>query len=197
MRQLTYSMGMSLDGYITGPDGTFDWADPDPEVFQLSLDELDGIGTHLLGRRIHEAMLYWETAEERQELDAQELEWARRWKQLPKVVFSTTLTTVEGTNTRLATRSLAAEVAALKAEPGTGDIAIAGATLAAQAADLDLIDEYLVRVFPVLVGGGQPFFAHHGHKRELELVENRTVGTVGRVVYLRYRVRRPGGRVPT
>src|SRR5438270_4982464 len=157
MRKVTYSMGVSLDGYIVGPDGKFDWTAPDAEVFRFWTDQIRGVGVHLLGRRLYETMLYWETADQDPSLDDAELEWAAIWKPLPKVVFSTTLSAVQG-NARLASGGLAEEVERLRGEPGEGDIAIGGAALAAEAAALGLIDEYRARVCPVLVGGGIPFF---------------------------------------
>ncbi len=185
MRSVTYSMSVSLDGYIVGPDGDFDWSMPD-EVFRFWIDEIRGVGVHLLGRRLYETMLYWETADQAS-LDDAQLEWAGLWNPLPKVVFSTTLSAVQG-NARLAAGDLAAEIDRLRAEPGEGEIAIGGATLAAEAAALDLIDEYRAMVYPVLVGGGIPFFPRHERRVDLELVETRTFSS--RVVYLRYRVAR-------
>ena len=187
MRSVTYSMGVSLDGYIVGPDGGFDWAAPDEEVFRFCIDEIRGVGVHLMGRRLYETMLYWETADQDQSFDDAELEWAAIWKPLPKVVFSTTLSAVQG-HARLASGGLAEEIERLRAEPGEGDIAIGGAALAAEAAALGLIDEYRARVFPVLVGGGIPFFPQHERRVDLELVETRTLSS--RVVYMRYRVQR-------
>jgi dihydrofolate reductase len=187
MRSVTYSMGASLDGYVVGPDGTFDWAPPDPEVFRFWIEEIRGVGVHLMGRRLYETMLYWETADQDPSLDDAEREWAALWKPLPKVVFSTTLSEVQG-NARLASGGLAAEIERLRAEPGEGEIAIGGATLAAQAAALDLIDEYRPMVYPVLVGGGIPFFPRQERRVDLELVETRPFGSS--VVYLRYRVKR-------
>jgi dihydrofolate reductase len=187
VRSVTYSMAMSLDGYIVGPDGGFDWGAPDEEVFRFCIDEIRGVGVHLLGRRLYETMLYWETAEQDQTLDDAELEWAALWKPLPKVVFSTTLSAVQG-HARLASGGLAAEIERLRAEPADGDIAIGGAALAAEAAALGLIDEYRARVLPVLVGGGIPFFPQHQRRVDLELVDTRTFGS--RVVYMRYRVAR-------
>jgi dihydrofolate reductase len=139
-----------------------------------------------MGRRLYETMLYWETAEEEQELDDAELEWTTLWKALPKVVFSRSLASVEGSNTRLATRSLADEIAALRAEPEPGNIAIGGAELAAEAASLGLIDEYRLRIHPVLVGGGTPYFARNEQQVALELVEARTFAS--QVQFLHYRV---------
>lgn len=185
MRLVTCSMGVSLDGYIVGPDGGFEWSAPDEEVFRLATDEVRQVGVHLLGRRLYETMLYWDTADQDPELSDLEREFTALWTALPKVVFSRTLRGVEGSN-RLATRSLAEEVETWRAAPGEGDIAIGGATLAAEAADLGLIDEYGLRVHPVLVGGGTPFFPRAERIADLELISSRAL-TAG-VVYLRYRV---------
>ncbi|GAA1962578.1 dihydrofolate reductase family protein [Kitasatospora viridis] len=187
MHRVTYSMGVSLDGYIVGPDGGFDWTPPDEEVFRFATDEVREAGVHLLGRRLYETMVCWETAEQDPELGFSTVEFAAAWKALPKVVFSRTLSAVQG-NARLASGGLAEEVERLRAEPGDGDIAIGGATLAAGAAELGLIDEYRARVYPVLVGGGIPFFPQHERRVDLQLVETRTFAS--RVVYLRYRVAR-------
>jgi dihydrofolate reductase len=187
MRNVTYSMGVSLDGYITGPNGLADLTSeaPDEEVWRLVMDEIRGVGVHLMGRRLYETMLYWETADQDPSMDDSEIEWTALWKPLPKVVFSTTLSAVEGT-ARLASGGLAEEIERLRAEPGEGDIAIGGATLAAAAAELGLIDEYRIRVYPVLVGGGIPYFPQREQRVDLELVETRTFSS--RIVYLRYRV---------
>ncbi len=187
MRSVTYSMAMSLDGYVVGPDGSFDWTPPDKEVFSLATDEVRKVGVHLLGRRLYETMLYWETADQNPSLDYSTLEFAAAWRALPKVVFSTTLSAVRG-NARLASGGLAEEIERLRAEAAEGDIAIGGATLAAEAAALGLIDEYRVRLCPVLVGGGRPFFPHREDRVNLELIESRTFSS--KVVYLRYRTAR-------
>src|SRR5499426_547582 len=187
MRSVTYSMAVSLDGYVVGPDGSFDWTPPDEEVFNLATDEVRKVGVHLLGRRLYETMLYWETADQNPSLDYSTLEFAAIWRALPKVVFSTTLSAVQG-NARLASGDLAAEIERLRAEPGEGGIAIGGATLAAEAAALGLIEEYRPIVLPVLVGGGIPFFPRREHRVDLELAETRTFSS--QTVYLRYRVGR-------
>ena len=186
MRSVTYSMSTSLDGYIVGPDGTFDWPGLDEQVLRFWNDEIRGVGVHLMGRRLYETMLYWETVDQAT-LDASRIEWAGLWNGLPKVVFSTTLSAVRS-NARLASGGVADEIERLRAEPGEGDIAIGGATLAAQAAALDLIDEYRVMVYPVLVGGGLSYFPQGERRVDLELVETRTFSS--KFVYLRYRVTR-------
>ncbi|WP_203231495.1 dihydrofolate reductase family protein [Cellulosimicrobium composti] len=133
-------------------------------------------------------MSYWEDPEAQATFDEADRTWAELWKALPKVVFSRTLTDVTGTNTRLATGTVADEIARLRAEPGDGEIAIGGAMLAAEAARHDLIDEYRAIVHPVLVGGGLPFFPQEARRVDLRLVEARTI--VDTVVLLRYRVQR-------
>ncbi len=187
MRKLIYSMTVSLDGYIAGPDGASDWSVPDKELFGFHTRQVREIGVHLCGRRLYETMVYWETAEE-SPLAADQVEFARIWKALPKVVFSTTLQSVVG-NTRLATGGVGEEVSRLKEQPGK-DIAVGGAGLARACMELGLIDEWRLFVSPVLLGGGTPYFPTLDERINLELVETRRFGS--RVVYLRYR-RVPGG----
>jgi dihydrofolate reductase len=185
MRSVIYSMGVSLDGYIVGPDGDFDWTVSDQELFRFVTEQTRELAAYVMGRRLYETMLYWETADQDPSLDDDALEWAAIWKPLPKVVFSSTLSAVEG-NARLATGSLVEEIERLRAEPADGDLAIGGATLAGEAARLGLIDEYRPRVYPLLVGGGIRFFPQFERRVDLELVESRTFGS--EIVYFRYRV---------
>jgi dihydrofolate reductase len=183
MRKLIYSMGVSLDGFIAGPDGTFDWAAPDEELHRFHNEQTRELGAHLCGRRLYETMVYWETADEDASLPETELEFARIWQDLPKIVFSTTLEHVEG-NATLATDGVVEEVAKLREQPGK-DIAVGGAGLASTATKLGLIDEYRLFVSPVVLGGGTPFFPAVDERINLELVDTRTFGS--RVVYVRYR----------
>ncbi len=183
MSDLIFSMTVSLDGYIAGPGGEIDWSAPDDELHRFHNERVRGLGAHLLGRRLYETMLYWETADQDPEQSATEREFAAIWLPLPKVVFSTTLTAVEGTNTRLASGGLAEEIARLKAESDR-DIGIGGAGLAAAATELGLIDAYELFVSPAVIGGGTPFFPPLARRIDLELAETRTFGS--RVVYLRY-----------
>ena len=182
MRRLIYSMTVSLDGYIAGPDGAIDWTVPDEELFRFHAQQVQGTGVQLCGRRLYETMLYWETAQETP-LPEEHVAFAEIWKALPKVVFSTTLESVVG-NARLAREGLGEEVARLKEQPGK-DIAVGGAGLARACMKLGLIDEWRLFVSPVLLGGGTPYFPTLDERINLELVETKTFGS--RVVYLRYR----------
>ncbi|MFL5883487.1 MAG: dihydrofolate reductase family protein [Thermoleophilaceae bacterium] len=180
--KLIYSMGISLDGYIAGPDGSFDWSVPDEEQHRFHNEQVGELGMHLLGRRLYETMVYWETAGEDPSISDYALEFAQIWKALPKVVFSTTLDEVVG-NTKLVRGDVTAEVARLKEEED-GDIAVGGAGLAATLIRAGLVDEFRPFVNPVAVGGGTPYFPLE-HRTDLELLETRTFRT--RVVFLRYR----------
>jgi dihydrofolate reductase len=184
MRKLIYSMQVSLDGFIAGPDGEIAVPAPDEELHRFHNEQAHELGTHLLGRRMYEVMSYWDTAAETNPSASDyELEFAQIWKDLPKFVFSTTLDKV-GPNARLVSDDAVEEVVKLKEQPGK-DLAVGGAGLASSL--LDLIDEYRLFVTPVVVGGGTPFFPGQGERLELELVETRAFG--GQAVYVRYRAR--------
>jgi dihydrofolate reductase len=183
MRKVIYSMGLSLDGFIAGPNGEIDWSAPDEELHRFHNEQTRELDAHFCGRRLYEEMLYWETADQNPSAGEPELEFARIWQNLPKIVFSKTLEKVEG-NARLASEGVAEEVAKLKEQPGK-DLAVGGAGLASSFTSLGLIDEYRLFVNPVVLGGGTPYFPRLDEQINLELVETRTFGS--RVVYLRYR----------
>src|SRR4051794_3957689 len=179
-------MTMSVDGFVAAPDGSIDWSAPDEELHQFHNDQVRELGAHLLGRRLYEVMLYWETADRDPEAGPIEREFAALWRALPKVVFSKTLSSVTGSNVRLAQGGIAEEVERLRAElPGDSKIAVGGAGLAAECMRLGLIDDYRVFMSPVVLGGGTPFFPPLDRRVQLELVETRTFAS--RIVYLRYR----------
>jgi len=182
MRKVIYSTGLSLDGFIAGPDGEIDWSAPDEELHRFHNEQTRELGAHFCGRRLYEAMVYWETADQNPAATDVVVEFARIWQALPKIVFSTTLEKVEG-NTRLATDGIVEEVARLREQPGK-DLAVGGAGLAASFIELGLVDEFRLFVSPVVLGGGTPYFPAVEERIDLELVETRTFGS--RVVYLRY-----------
>ena len=180
MATLIYSMSVSLDGYIAGPDGAIDWSGPDEELMRFKTEQTRELTGHLSGRGLYENMLVWETAEQAF-TDPLALEFAPIWTALPQVVFSTSLTTVKA-GARLARGDVAAEVAELKNQPGV--VGVGGAGLAASLAEKDLIDEYRLFICPVVLGGGTPFFPALANRLDLELIETQTFS---QVVYLRYR----------
>ena len=180
--RVIHSMSVSLDGYISGPDGTFAWGMPSEELHRFHNDRARETGLELYGRRLYEIMRFWETAEEDPERSDVERDFARVWKETPKLVFSRTLDEVEG-NATLFAGDPVEEVARLKQEPGK-DLAVGGAGLAATFVKAGLVDEYRLFVSPVVLGRGTPFFPALEEPIGLELLETRTFGPR---VYLRYR----------
>jgi dihydrofolate reductase len=192
---LIYSMGVSADGFIADREGAFGWSAPSDELFRFHTAMVSELGACLLGRRLYETMLVWETDPSLRE-DELGAAFADVWCAIPKVVFSRTLDSVQG-NARLAEGSVAEEVAAALDATGK-DVEIGGAGLAAQAFELGLVDELRMFRHPVVVGGGTPFLAPVTEDVPLELIETRTFDS--RVIYERYRSRRTpsprGAEVP-
>ena len=178
---LIYSMGASVDGFIADREGAFEWSAPSEELFGFHLAQVRELGGYLLGRRLYETMLPWETDPSMRdnELGAA---FADVWCAIPKVVFSRTLDSVQG-NARLAEGSVAEEVAAAL-EATEKDVEIGGAGLAAAAIELGLVDELRMFRYPVVVGGGTPYMPPVTEDIRLDLIETRTFGS--RVIYERY-----------
>ncbi|MFL5856080.1 MAG: dihydrofolate reductase family protein [Solirubrobacteraceae bacterium] len=187
MRKLTFGMNLTLDGYIAAPGDDIGWGGPVEEVFLFWCEQMRMISMSLYGRKLWETMSsHWPTADQQPGATPAEIEFARRWQEMPKVVFSSTTSTVDW-NTRLVTGDAVTEITRLKAEDG-GPIDIGGATLAAAAMRAGLIDEYVLATAPVLVGGGTPFFTALDNWVNLTLVETRTFPDG--VVLTRYETRR-------
>lgn len=175
-------MNVSLDGFVARPNGELDWTVVNEELHTFFNDQQREIGAHLYGRRLYEVMRYWETAEQDASHTPYELDFARVWKNIPKIVFSTTLEQVQG-NATLVKENVADELRALKQKPGK-DFDVGGPTLAATCIDLGLIDEYGLVVHPVVLGSGLPFFPTRDSMLDLQLIETRRFKSG--VVYLRY-----------
>lgn len=178
---LLISMGVSIDGYISDRDGNFGWGRPSDELFAFHVSRIGEFGAIICGRRLYETMLPWELepAMRNTELD---IKFADLWSALPKVVFSRTLTTVEG-NARLAQGSLAEEIGAVMSSTDK-DVEIGGADLAGQAFELGLVDQLQMFRSPIVLGGGTPLLPPVTQSVEFELVETRRFDEV---VYECYR----------
>ena len=178
---LIYSMSVSVDGFIADREGGFGWTAPGEELFRFHTALVSELGGYLLGRRLYEAMLVWETDPSLRE-NERGAAFADVWCAIPKVVFSRTLDSVQG-NARLAEASLAEEIAAAL-DATDKAVSIGGAGLAAQAVELGLVDELRMFRYPVVVGGGTPFLPPVTDAIALDLIETRTFGS--RVIYERY-----------
>ena len=188
---LIYSMSVSVDGYIADREGAFEWTPPSEELFRFHLAQVSELGGFLLGRRLYETMLVWETEPSMRETEIgirarvpaeAAAAFAEVWCAIPKIVFSRTLDSVQG-NARLAKGSVAEEAAAAL-DATDKDVSIGGAGLAAEAIELGLVDELRMFRYPVVVGGGTPFLPPVTEDVPLHLIETRTVGS--RVIYERY-----------
>jgi len=179
MGTLTYGMFMSLDGFLAGPSDHFD-----EEVGAFIIDEMRAYGTEIYGRRMFEAMLYWETYEAKSEGTTEfEDEFARIWKGLDKLVISSTLERVTSGNTTLVREFRPDDIRRLKAT-STSDISVSGPTLAAQFINAGLVDEFALYTLPVVLGSGDPVFKDLEGRLDLDLVEERRFASG--MAFLRY-----------
>lgn len=165
MAKLIYGLNQSLDGFVDHMAFR-----PDAVVFRHFIDQVRSSAGCLYGRRMYETMRYWD--DDLVEWDAAEREYAAVWRNTPKWVVSTTLTTV-GPNATLIKGDLEAAIHNLKAQHD-GVIEVAGPALAHRLTELGLIDEYQLYVHPYVLGRGKPFFA--GPRPPLSLVASDRIG---------------------
>jgi dihydrofolate reductase len=185
MAKLIYMMNISVDGYTQDEQGRFDWTAPKEEVHTWIFEHVSAFRTCLYGRRVYETMLYWETAHTIPDQPQFVLDFARQWRAAEKIVYSKTLAEPRSARTRIERVFDPEAVRRLKAEAGS-DMAVAGPDLAAQAVKAGLVDEFQMRICPVVIGGGKRFFPA-GARLDLELVEERRFRSGD--VFLRYAIR--------
>ncbi len=181
MADLVYTANISVDGYTEDPDGRLDWSAPDEEVFSFVTELERPAGTYLYGRRMYEAMLYWESAVPD---EGYVREFAEMWRDADKVVYSRSLESVSSARTRLEHNFDPEAVRRMKAAAARR-ITIGGANLAGQALAAGLVDELRLLTVPFVVGGGKPCLPK-GVSLPLRLVETQRFASG--VVYLRYRL---------
>ena len=188
MRKIIFMMSVSLDGFFEGPGHDLGWQLIGEEVHQHFNEWLAAAGGFLDGRVTYELMAsHWPTADQDPGASAQVIEFARIWRDMPKIVFSRTLEQA-GWNTTIVRELVPEQIEELRAQPG-GDLVIGGAVLAAAFMAHDLIDEYRIYVQPVLLGQGRLLFRPSDARISLRLAEARPFGNG--VVLLRYERPRP------
>jgi dihydrofolate reductase len=183
--ELIYSALMSLDGYSKDEQGSFDWAAPDVELHQYVNDLERSIGTHVYGRRMYETMAVWQDIDEGPGVSPIEVDFARQWRALDKVVHSRTLDEVWTPRTRLV-REFDPDALVDLVARADHDVSISGPTLAQHAFSAGVIDVVHLFVFPISVGGGTAAMPH-GQRHDLHLVDERRFD--GGVVHLHLRAR--------
>ena len=165
---LIYSMSVSVDGFIADREGAFGWTVPSEELFRFHISQVRELGGYLLGRRLYETMLPWETDPSMRD------KWCAEWCAPGLAARLQRPGLPKG---RWPRRSLALAAT-------DKDVSIGGAGLAAAAIELGLVGELRMFRVPVVVGGGTPF-CRRLPRWSLDLVETRTFGS--RVIYERYR----------
>jgi dihydrofolate reductase len=180
---LLYFNSASLDGFIAGPDGRWDWATPDAEVHSFVNGLLAPARTHLYGRKVYEVMSAWDDLP-LDELPPAEREFALQWRDTEKVVFSSTLPEVTTGRTELRRVFDPVEVRGM-VDAAPGPVAIGGGRLASAAARAGVLDEVHVVLTPAVVGGGTRYL-DEGLRLDLELFAERRFANG--FVYCGYRV---------
>ena len=175
MGKLVYAAFTSLDGYIEDGGGRFDWAVPDAELHEFANDLERSVGTHLYGRRMYETMAVWQTVGDGPDVPAAEADYGRVWRELDKVVFSTSLQDVTTPRTRLERTFRPADVRTLL-DASDQDVSISGPGLAQHAFAAGLVDEVHLFTFPIVVGGGKPALPRDV-RIDLGLVGHRAFGS--------------------
>ncbi len=186
MGTLIHAANISLDGFLEDDAGAFDWSVPDEEVHAFWNEHERGIGTSLYGRRMYETMRVWADDDWLADEPAVVREYADIWRDTDKIVYSSTLTEVSTERTRIERRFDPEAVRGLK-ETSERDLSIGGIGIATEAFRHGLVDECVLLVCPVLVGGGKPALPR-GVRADLELLDHRRFGNG--VVGLRYAVTR-------
>ncbi|MBX9244404.1 dihydrofolate reductase family protein [Actinotalea ferrariae] len=185
MGKLIYAANISLDGYLEDETGSFDWSAPSEEVHAFWNEHERHIGTSLYGRRMYETMRVWEDDDWLAGEPDVIREYAQVWRDADKIVYSTTLDEVSTARTTIE-RQLDPEAVRRLKEASPSDLSIGGATTGAEAFRHGLVDECVLVMHPVVVGGGKPALPR-GLRLDLELLDLRRFGTGA--VYVRHAVR--------
>ena len=185
MRKIVYGYNVSLDGYIEDRDGTIDWTEPGPELHRWFNESERSTDLQMYGRRLWETMRVWADMLGDESLPPEMQEYAELWNKTPTLVFSRTMAEAPA-GVQLRREVDADEIRRLKAEPG-GDISIGGAEIAAEFLRQGLVDEVMVAIHPVILGGGaKRMIPELADTTQLTLVESKVLD--GRYVAMRYAV---------
>jgi dihydrofolate reductase len=168
MKKVIFQMSVSIDGYVEGPDREIDWHIVDDEFNAYAVETLRASDVLIMGRRTYELMAgYWPTASG--DDPVKEL-----MNGTPKLVFSRTLKRVDWRNSRLATGSVADEVARLKRVPGDGLLWVGGSDLASSFLEQGLMDELRIVLTPILLGAGKTVFDAIKKRYPLKLLSTKS-----------------------
>jgi len=186
MRKLVSFTHLTLDGITAGPNGELDWAKVEPEIAADVDARLNEVGTVVYGKVTYGMMGgYWPTVPANPDSTPHELSHAAWVEAIPKLVISRSLERADWNNTTLIRENVADALRAEKQKPGGPLMVFGSPRLVHVLARLELVDEYLIYLNPIVLGGGTPLF-ELGHEAKLTLVETK-VFQAG-VVALRYTI---------
>ncbi len=170
MRRVILGLAVSLDGYIEGPKGEYDWCFSDQDYgmkdFFLRIDSI------FMGRNTFEL--------------AQSMGGKSPWKGITTFVFSNTLKSIDSKDTHLVSGDLATEVLKIKETAGKDIWLFGGAQLTASFINLSLVDELWLSVHPILLGAGKPLFQQIRERKKLALLDVKPYSTG--LVSLKYQI---------
>jgi dihydrofolate reductase len=169
MRKIIYAINMTLDGYLDHTNGA-----PDEELMEYFTNLVRDADLFVYGRKTYELMVpYWPDVAKSDSETKADKEFAEAFVSKKKVVFSRSLASAEGDDTRIVRTNLRDEVLKLKQEPGK-NILVGGVDIPSQLIALGLVDEFRFVVMPVLAGKGRRLFEGISlEKLRLKLVESR------------------------
>ena len=168
MRKIILGLAVSLDGFIEGPNGEYDWCFTDQD-YGLS-DFFKRIDTIFMGRKSYEL--------------AQTMAGENPWKGMTTYVFSKTLKELKGENVKLITGDIEKQISDLRKQPGKDIWMFGGAELLTTFVNSGWIDEYWLSVHPIILGGGKSLFQNIASRKKLKLTDHKVYETG--LVSLRY-----------
>jgi len=173
MRKLVLFMHVALDGFVAGPGGEMDWINVDDEIFDYAGERTNEADTALYGRVTYQMMeSYWPTAAEQANATRHDIEHSNWYNKVTKVVLSRTMKGQQVKNTSIISENIAANINALKQQPGK-DILMFGSPSAAHLLmQENLIDDLWLFVNPVVLGQGIPLFKDVKGPLKLKLLKN-------------------------
>lgn len=185
MAKLIYPINVSLDGYMEDKQGNLEWSISDDEIFTFWTEFQRPMGTYLYGRRMYEAMVYWDKENiKKEDPSREEQEFAHIWQAAEKIVYSKTLQSTTSAKTKIEREFNPDDIRRLK-NLSKNPITIGGADLAGQAMKAGLIDECHLLLHPVVLGAGKRAFLDNYYTR-FDLLSGHRFRSG--VVYLHYQI---------
>ncbi|WNS43852.1 dihydrofolate reductase family protein [Paenibacillus sp. MMS20-IR301] len=176
MRKLVLFMHVSLDGYAADLNGGLDWIPYNEELEKYAEEVVAEVGSPVYGRTTYRMMeSYWPTLLNDPDASDHEMEHAKWLQDVKKIVISGSMDKVEWNNTLLIKDNITEEIKTLKEQPGKNLVIFGSPGVAKTLLELGLIDEFMLTICPVILGGGKSAFHGAAEKLKLKLLSSRTL----------------------